>query len=109
MAMRAESSQAIRSVSAAKHASDSGSIRSNLESDGVVILVSILRSRRTVELTRRRESKHPSPCQVSYETRSRRSRPTICSVAPGHQTKCSNNRVDSQQKPNETDRNRNQN
>jgi hypothetical protein len=41
MARRAESSQAIRSVSAAKHASDSGSIRSNLESDGVVIIVSI--------------------------------------------------------------------
>src|SRR5213593_1153038 len=35
-------------------------------------------SRRTVELTRRRESKHPSPHQVSYKTRSRRSRPTIC-------------------------------
>src|SRR5437667_6560927 len=34
--------------------------------------------RPTVELTRRRESKHPSPHQVSYETRSRRSRPTIC-------------------------------
>src|SRR6266581_8249411 len=30
----------------------------------------------TAELTRRRESKHPSPRQVSYETRSRRSRPT---------------------------------
>src|SRR5437660_7051813 len=33
--------------------------------------------RRTVQLTRRRESKHPSPHQASYETRSRRSRPTI--------------------------------
>src|SRR5205807_8164320 len=33
---------------------------------------------RTVELTRRRESKHPPPHQVSYKTRSRRSRPTIC-------------------------------
>src|SRR5207244_12117174 len=33
---------------------------------------------RTVELTRRRESKHPPPHQVSCETRSRRSRPTIC-------------------------------
>src|SRR6266446_5390996 len=31
----------------------------------------------TVELTRRRESKHPSPHRISYETRSRRSRPTI--------------------------------
>src|SRR5437660_12059140 len=30
----------------------------------------------TVELTRRRESKHPSPHQASYERRSRRSRPT---------------------------------
>src|SRR5438270_13694361 len=37
--------------------------------------------RPTVELTRRRESKHPSPHQVSYETRSRRSRPTICWAA----------------------------
>src|SRR5437588_3482859 len=36
----------------------------------------------TVELTRRRESKHPSPHQASYETRSRRSRPTICYAAP---------------------------
>src|SRR5882762_1746610 len=35
----------------------------------------------TVELTRRRESKHPSPHQASCETRSRRSRPTICYVA----------------------------
>src|SRR5436190_17875265 len=32
----------------------------------------------TVELTRRRESKHPSPHESSCETRSRRSRPTIC-------------------------------
>ena len=38
-------------------------------------------SRRTVELTRRRESKHAPPHQASYETRSRRSRPTICSTA----------------------------
>src|SRR5207249_10731258 len=37
----------------------------------------------TVELTRRRESKHPSPHQASYETRSRRSRPTICYAATG--------------------------
>src|SRR5947209_598256 len=35
----------------------------------------------TVELTRRRESKHPPLHQASYETRSRRSRPTICWVA----------------------------
>src|SRR6266404_2265088 len=34
--------------------------------------------RPTVELTRRRQSKHPPPHQASYETRSRRSRPTIC-------------------------------
>src|SRR5436190_23998878 len=32
----------------------------------------------TSELTRRRESKDPSPHQASYKTRSRRSRPTIC-------------------------------
>src|SRR6267378_4621377 len=32
----------------------------------------------TVELTRRRESKHPPPDHSSCETRSRRSRPTIC-------------------------------
>src|SRR5436853_146403 len=38
-------------------------------------------SRRTVELTRRRESKHPPRHQVSYKTRSRRSRPTICYAA----------------------------
>src|SRR5437870_2405693 len=36
----------------------------------------------TSELTRRRESKHPSPHQASCERRSRRSRPTICSVSP---------------------------
>src|SRR6266436_2437543 len=40
-----------------------------------------LSSNPTVELTRRRESKHASPHQVSCETRSRRSRPTICSMA----------------------------
>src|SRR2546427_7683098 len=34
--------------------------------------------RPTVELTRRREPKHPPPRQASYETRSRRSGPTIC-------------------------------
>src|SRR5882762_6266597 len=38
-------------------------------------------SRITFELTRRRESKHPSPHQASCERRSRRSRPTICSAA----------------------------
>src|SRR5437868_4559963 len=37
-----------------------------------------LTSRITVELTRRRESKHPSPHHASCERRSRRSRPTIC-------------------------------
>jgi len=36
----------------------------------------------TFELTRRRESKQPSPHRVSYETRSRRSRPTICWPSP---------------------------
>src|SRR4030095_1726867 len=35
-------------------------------------------SRPSAELTGRRESKHSSPYQASYETRSRRSRPTIC-------------------------------
>ncbi len=34
----------------------------------------------TVELTRRREFNQASPDQLSYETRSRRSRPTICSA-----------------------------
>src|SRR5713226_6490959 len=38
------------------------------------------RKRITFELTRRRESKHPSPHEASCETRSRRSRPTICSA-----------------------------
>src|SRR5437016_7488719 len=37
--------------------------------------------RPTVELTRRRESTSPPPHQASCETRSRRSRPTICYVA----------------------------
>jgi hypothetical protein len=35
----------------------------------------------TAELTRRRESKHLSPEHSSYETRYRRSRPTICYAA----------------------------
>ena len=39
------------------------------------------RCARTVELTRRRESNHPSPREASCERRSRRSRPTICSAA----------------------------
>src|SRR5207253_7448666 len=38
------------------------------------------RSGITVELTRRRESKHHPQHQASCETRSRRSRPTICWV-----------------------------
>src|SRR5947209_9822792 len=37
----------------------------------------------TVELTRRREFIQASPDESSYETRSRRSRPTICSAAFG--------------------------
>src|ERR1041384_2981323 len=41
---------------------------------------------RTVELTRRREFIQASPDQLSYETRSRRSRPTICSVASNSKT-----------------------
>ncbi len=49
----------------------------------VIFALFIIRSTGiTVELTRRRESTHPSPHQVSYETRYRRSRPTICYVAP---------------------------
>src|SRR5438445_8561239 len=40
----------------------------------------------TVELTRRRESKHPSPHQASCETRPRRSRPTICSASSNPRT-----------------------
>jgi len=35
-----------------------------------------------VELTRRREFNQASPDESSYETRSRRSRPTICSTPP---------------------------
>ena len=35
----------------------------------------------TSELTRRREPKRPPPQQISYETRSRRSRPTKCSAS----------------------------
>jgi hypothetical protein len=41
--------------------------------------------RLTSELTRRRESKHLSPHRISYETRSRRSRPTICWMASSGQ------------------------
>ena len=43
------------------------------------------KKRRTVELTRRRKSKHPPPHQVSCERRSRRSRPTLYRLcaAPG--------------------------
>src|SRR5437016_1149153 len=37
--------------------------------------------RRTFELTRRREFNQASPDESNYETRSRRSRPTICSTA----------------------------
>src|SRR5438552_18936434 len=36
----------------------------------------------TVELTRRRESKHPPPHHASCERRPRRSRPTICYAQP---------------------------
>src|SRR5437588_1576771 len=36
----------------------------------------------TAEWTRRREFIQASPDQLSYETRSRRSRPTICSARP---------------------------
>src|SRR5258708_27832957 len=39
------------------------------------------RERITVELTRRRDSKHPPPHPVSCERRYRRSRPTICYAA----------------------------
>ena len=39
----------------------------------------------TVELTRRRESKHRPPDKASYETRPRRSRPTICYTARDYQ------------------------
>src|SRR3989442_9062441 len=44
---------------------------------------------RTVELTRRRESKHPPPHQASCERRSRRSRPTIYRLGGGrsHRTR----------------------
>src|SRR6266568_485114 len=45
--------------------------------------------RRTSELTRRRESKQPSPHHASYETRPRRSRPTICSARPLVSSECS--------------------
>src|SRR5258708_29025027 len=38
----------------------------------------------TLELTRRREFNQASPDQLSYQTRSRRSRPTICYVAFFH-------------------------
>jgi hypothetical protein len=41
-----------------------------------------------VELTRRRDFTNASPDQLSYETRSRRSRPTICSVAPLIKRRC---------------------
>ena len=43
--------------------------------------MSTLTNNLTAELTRRREFIQASPDQSSYETRSRRSRPTICSTA----------------------------
>src|SRR2546423_840204 len=51
----------------------------SLKRSGVSIGMSFMGYRRpTVELTRRRESKHPSPHQAIKKPRSRRSRPTIC-------------------------------
>src|SRR2546422_11061937 len=43
----------------------------------------------TVELTRRRESKDPSLPRASYETRSRRLRPTTCWAATHHEARSS--------------------
>src|SRR5260370_30541029 len=44
--------------------------------------ISLIRfSNITVELTRRRESRHPPPHHASCERRSRRSRPTNCCAA----------------------------
>jgi hypothetical protein len=49
-----------------------------------VLLLPVVKKRRwiTSELTRRREFNQASPDESSYKTRSRRSRPTICWVAP---------------------------
>src|SRR5438874_5285602 len=43
-----------------------------------IYLFSVTRDDPTVELTRRRKSKHPSPHQATCEKSSRRPRPTIC-------------------------------
>src|SRR6266704_6007529 len=47
---------------------------------GFIVRFSLVRriSNPTSELTRRRDFTQPSPDQLSYETCSRRSRPTIC-------------------------------
>jgi hypothetical protein len=50
----------------------------------------IRRRHPTVELTRRREFNQASPDESSCETRSRRSRPTICWVAPASKRTISN-------------------
>src|ERR1041385_7021928 len=58
-----------------------GGVRRHHESSSHFIFNS---SAPTAELTRRRESKHPPPHQLSCERRSRRSRPTICSAQLGN-------------------------
>src|SRR5438067_9958903 len=72
----------------ANHTSDMirkmGACRRKTLSRRIAVCVAMRNRCRTVELTRRRESKHPSPHRASCERRSRRSRPTIysCSARP---------------------------
>jgi hypothetical protein len=55
-------------------------------------------ARITVELTRRREFNQASPDQLSYETRSRRSRPTIRYAAPSS-TECNEESIEAWSAP----------
>src|SRR5712692_9734224 len=72
----------------ANHTSDMirkmGACRRNTLSRRIAVCVAMRNRCRTAELTRRRDFTQASPDQLSYETRSRRSRPTICWVAPSY-------------------------
>src|SRR6266498_1190785 len=60
-----------------------------IEGKDVSTLCFVSKSRRTFELTRRREFNQVSPDGSSCETRPRRSRPTICYVSPPNQKRAS--------------------
>src|SRR6267378_1923198 len=60
----------------------------NIRTAAMRSLAVITESGRTSELTRRREFNQASPDESSCETRSRRSRPTICYVSPLVKRQC---------------------